>query len=377
MFYLTTLSTGFGISAFSRNRFDLTNTVNILSTLIRVVLIVVLFNAFQPRVWHVGVSMLIAVGFSSAAAYCIWKHVTPMLELRMTWFSLSSLRQMMDMGWWIVINSLGTLLYLSIDLLVVNRILGYEATGQYGAVMTWATLLRSFAGVVAGVFGPTIIILYTRADMPGLVRYSRQAVKFLGLIMAVVIGLISGFSKPLLGLWLGPSYVTFAPLMALMTIHLCVNLAVLPLFSIQVATNHVRLPGMITCGMGLLNLILAVILVGPVGWGMYGVAVAGAITLTAKNVIFTPLYAAHILKLSNTTFCRELIPIVATTTCLAGVGWLVTRLFCITNWPALLAAGLVSGVFAAGAIYRLLLTNSERSRLVDMMRQGIGAMRQI
>jgi len=92
-----------------------------------------------------------------------------------------------------------------------------------------------------------------------------------------------------------------------------------------VATNHVRLPGILTCVMGLGSLGLALLLAGPVGWGMYGVAVAGAVMLTAKNLVFTPLYTARILGLGYGTFYREILPVVASTIGLAGAGWWLAR----------------------------------------------------
>ena len=116
--------------------------------------------------------------------------------------------------------------------------------------------------------------------------------KLVGLLMALPIGLICGLSSPLLQTWLGPKFAELSWLMTLMTIHLSVNLAVLPLFSIQTATNAVRTPALVMIVMGMGNLGLAIFLAGPMGWGLYGVAAAGAIALTAKNLVFTPLYAA-------------------------------------------------------------------------------------
>jgi len=367
MFNLTTLTTGFGVSAFCRNRFDLTNAVNILSTIIRVTLVVLLFSYNIPKVWHVGASLLIATICSSVGSYCIWKYLTPMIELRMKWFSLSTFHQMTGMGWWIVINSVGSLLYLSIDLLVVNHLFGAEATGQYGAVMIWSSLLRSFAGVIAGVFAPTMIMYYSQNDLNGLVRYSRHAVKFLGLIVAIPIGLICGMSKPLLHLWLGPSFTHLAPLMSLMTFHLCVNLAILPLFHIQVSTNHVRLPGIVTCIMGLLNLGLAVFLASFAGWGMFGVAMAGAIMLTAKNLVFTPLYVAHVLRLKWTAFYRETLPVVTLTLALAVSGSGVSSWLTINSWQRLLLAASLMGAISLGIIIVFILDKGERSYIRQML----------
>ncbi len=360
MFFLTTLSSAFSITSFCRNRFDLSNAVQIINTVARIAIIVLLFSFCVPRVWHVGLALFIGTVISGIGAILIWRYLTPMLELRLSWFSLVSLRQMTGMGSWIVINTVGSILYLSIDLIVINKMLGSEATGQYGAVMTWSAFLRSFAGVIAGVFGPTIIMYYSRNDINGLVQYSRQAVKFLGLVIAIPIGLICGLSKPLLQLWLGETFIPLAPLMSLMTFHLCVNLAVLPLFNIQVATNNVRLPGIVTCVMGLMNLGLAIILTRSADWGMYGVAAAGAIMLTAKNLFFTPIYAARVLRLKWTSFYREIFPIIVLALGLAAMGWGVTSWLAIDSWLRFAAVATVLGTISAGFIFVGLLNKAER-----------------
>jgi membrane protein EpsK len=367
MFCLTTLSSAFSVTSFCRNRFDLSNFVNITNTMVRISLIVLLFHLFAPRVWHVGLALFVATLVSGIGAILICRQLTPMLQLRMSWFSLLTLRKMIGMGGWIVIDSIGAILYLSIDLVVVNKLLGPEATGRYGAVLMWSALLRTFAGVIAGVFAPTIFILFSRNDIVGLVSYSRRAVKFVGIVLAIPIGLICGLSKPLLHVWLGSSFVPLAPLMSLMIFHLCVNLAVLPLYNVQVATNHVRLPGIVTCVMGLLNLCLAIALVGPAGWGMYGVAAAGAIMLTTKNIVFTPLYAAKILGVTGTTFFLELVPIVGLTIGLSLLGWVVATGLNIQSMSSLVASGIILGTLAGAIAFTVILNSEERSQAVCLL----------
>lgn len=367
VFLMTTILSTFTTSSFCRNRFDLANAVNIVTTLSRLALIVLFFSIWQPQAWHVGLATLLAAALSMAGAVLIWKHLTPMLRIRPSQFSLASLRSMTDMGGWILVNHMGSILFLSIDLLVINRLLGPECTGRYGAVMTWATLLRSLAGVIAGVFTPTIIMLHSRNDTPGLIRYSRQAVKLLGLAISIPIGLICGLSTPLLRLWLGDEYVPLAPLMSMMTFHLCINLAVMPLFGIQVATQRVRIPGIVTAAMGVANLILAITLTEYFGWGMYGVAAAGAIALTAKNLIFTPWYGARITGAHWAAFYREMMPIAAMTCALIVASWLVATTLWLNSWQALMGAGALLALGAGALSFFYVLTQSERSQVVTRL----------
>jgi membrane protein EpsK len=123
----------------------------------------------------------------------------------------------------------------------------------------------------------------------------------------LIIGYICGFAPQLLSWWVGPEYMKLSPLMFLMLSHLVINLPVTSLFTVNVAYNKVRIPGIIIFFMGIGNFLLAVIIPYLTGWNFYGVALAGAIMLTLKNAFFTTWYATKILEISRTTFVNSMI----------------------------------------------------------------------
>jgi membrane protein EpsK len=370
MFYLTTLTTPFAVAAYCRNRFDLTNGVAIAGTLVRALAILVLFNVSLPRIWHVGLGMVASAGVVAALSIIVWRRLTPTLRVQRSAFSRRALKQLAGMGGWILVNQFGALLFLSVELVLVNRICGAEAAGRYGAILLWPSLLRSLAGVVAGVFGPTVLYLHGGGDTPGLVAYAKGAVKFVGLGTALPIGVVCGLAYPLLRTWLGPSFASLAPLLVIMCIHLCVNLAVLPLFNIQVATKDVRVPGIVTCVMGLANVGLALLLARACGWGMYGVAAAGAVVLSLKNLVFTPLYAAHILRCRLDSFLWEMLPVILVTILTAAAGRIMASWWDLSGYFHLGVAGAVLTLGYLTLTYSLILTSEERSRLSDLFSLG-------
>jgi membrane protein EpsK len=365
VFLLTTLRSPFNVASFCRNRFELSNAVAIAETVVRVSIIILLFTLFVPQVWYMGLAMLCASGFGFFLSLMVWRYLMPMLAVRWSDFSRQTLKELTGMGIWMFISHIGNILFFGIDLLVVNKMLGTEAGGKYGAIMIWSNALRALAGVLSGVFTPTIISLYGQQDTPELLAYARKSVKFVGLLMALPIGLICGLAQPLLHIWLGPSFETLAPLMILMSIHLCVNLATMPLIGVMVATNRVSLNGLLTCLMGAGNLGLAVWLSGPAGWGMYGVAAAGAIMLTAKNLLFTSSYSAHLLNLPFHIFFRELLPIVLATTGTIIAAKLITSIIDITGWFTLI--GTVGGISITFIIstYLGILTREEKNVILS------------
>jgi len=367
MFLLSVAASSFEVSSFCRNRFDLRNFVTITGTLLRVGLVVLLFSISEARIWHVGAGIVLAAVATTVGAILLWRTITPELHISLQAFDLKTLKSLVNSGGWIALNQTGTILLLSIDLLVINRLFGPDSCGRYATLLQWSGLLRGVASALAAVLAPTIIYHYARRDIDRLVSYARNSVRYLGLCMALPVGLVSGLSRPLLHVWLGPDFVSLAPLMTLMTVHLCINLCYLPLHNIATATNNVRLPGLVQIAIGAANLLLALLLAGPANMGMYGVAVAGAVVITLKNTVFTPLFSARIIGRSLSTFYRESTPIIAVNVTIFALCRLSSQFLPLTSWSALIGMGTLIGLLYALFAWFALINKEERQSIRNLI----------
>lgn len=360
MFMLTVISTPFDVATFCRNRFDIRNAVAIFASIMRVSIVVFLFNFGHAEIWHVGLGILVASLLSLLGSLWAWKKLTPELYIDFRQFSIKTLKELVGTGGWIAVSQIGTILLLSIDLLVVNRLLGSESTGYYASLLQWSALLRGLGTAIAGVLAPTIIYHFARNEIDSMVTSCKQSVKFLGLFLALPVGLISGLAKPLLCVWLGPNFVPLAPLLLVMTAHLALTLGFMPLHNISIATNNVRIPGLFQIAIGVLNLALAVFLAGPIGWGMYGVAVAGGIILILRNLLFTPFYAAKIIGRIPTTFTAELFPIVLVGVLVTMTSWAIASYIDLNSWVKLITYCLSFASFYLPGVWFFLINKDEK-----------------
>jgi len=339
-------SSNFTVSLFAYNRLDLQNMLNIIALFVQVSLIVLLFTTFSPQLGYIGCAYLVSSIVFLFGAILLSKRINPNLSVKPQDFDRSRLHELTQMGWWSIVNQIGSLLFLQIELIIVNLLFGATVAGEYAVVLLWATIIRGIAGTLAGVLNPMILTYYAKEKFDQIIQVSKSAVKGLGLFIALPIGFICGFAPIILTLWVGPEFAHLAPLMWVLTLPLVINLCVLPLFIITVAFNKVRIPGVVTLFMGFGNVILAISLPLLFGWSYYGVAIAGAIILTLKNSFFTPWYATKIMNISANTFTKSMISGLLATVIIAGFSAIIGTIFIPSSWINLaIFCGIISIVY--------------------------------
>ncbi|MCC4765385.1 oligosaccharide flippase family protein [Methanosarcina sp. DH1] len=340
-FLLRAWGSNFGVSLFAYNRLDLQNLVNAVNIIVQTSLIVILFKLYSPNLVYIGLAYLIGAIAALVLSIFFSRKINPHLKVNVKDFCRSKVNEITSMGGWVIIDQIGSLLYLQIDLIVVNKLFGTIAGGEYSVVLTWSTMLRAVAGMLVGVITPIIYTYYATGRINELINISKFTVKLIGLAMALPIGYICGFAPQLLTLWIGPKFAKLSLLMVLMLCHLVINLPIMSLFAINFAYNKVKIPGIVTFLMGIGNFLLAITIPYITGWNYYGVALAGAIMLTLKNAFFTPWYATKVLGISRITFVNSMVPGVFAMVVTAGVSFLFGNYLQISGIISLVTYGII------------------------------------
>jgi len=365
-FLVNLLASIFGVPMYANNRLDISRSIDIGRYVLRLAGIVTLFIAFGPALRYVGYVDLTISLILLGVQVVVGKRLAPALKLALHYFDWRKIRELTGMGGWLLLNNIGALLFLRIDVWVCNRFVSAEAAGDYAAVLQWAILIRHGGAIISAVIAPMIVIYYARSEIERVIRLAKVSVRVLSLVLAVPISMMCVFSSSLLRLWLGESFVNLAPLMVLMLCHLVITVGALPLFNIQVAMNRVRWPGLVTFFMGVVNLVLALSFIKYFNWGVYGVAIAGAIVLTAKNALFTPIYGAIILHQPWYMFLRSYVSGVAFLVGLVMFEWLVGTYVHPTSWMHLGVIFVMVSVIGLAATW-LALAKRDRQIMIDMM----------
>ena len=366
-FVVTTMGSSFAVSSWTQNRLDLRNYLLVANQLLRVVVVVIIFLFSHPSVSQVGFGLTFAALITLLGDLILWRKLTPQLFIKISSFDKSRIRTLFSMGGWMVVNQAGTILFLNIDILVVNIFIGPVEAGKYGSVLLFSLMLRNLASRISTVFTPFMVNKYASKDYETMKVFSVQVVRLMGIAMALPVGLLCALAKPVLELWLGSSFGELSFLLVIMLFHLPINLAVLPLFGLQVTLKKVKWPGIVTLLTGIVNYIVAIIFVKYFKLGMLGVALAGALVLTIKNAVFTPLYGASIQEVKKLTYLVPLIPGVPLAALIATLAWFMSLLIPIHNLLSLIEVTLIIGGSYFLFIFSCLLTKQERQVLINFI----------
>lgn len=365
-FLINLMVSVFGVPLYANNRLDISRSIDIARQVLRVTGIVVLFLTLGPTLRYVGyVDLAISVA-SCLTIVTIGKRIAPELRVDFHFYDWRKVKELTAMGWWLFVNHMGFLLFLRMDIWVCNRFIGAEEAGDYAAILQWSNLIRQTGTLLAAVTAPMIMIYYARSEIERLIHLSKLSVRVFSLVLAIPISLLCVFSEPLLRIWLGESFARLWPLMLIMVSHLAINVGMMPLFSIQTAVNKVRWPGIVTLIMGIANLALAIFLAKYVGWGIYGVAVAGAIVLTAKNALFTPIYGALILHQPWYTFLKSYISGLVFQGGLFIVAYILGSYVQPASWVHLGATCLIIGLVGL-IVSWFILSKRDRRLMIDLI----------
>jgi membrane protein EpsK len=361
------LSTG----AYSANRLDINNGINILSNLVRLAFLIVIFSVFGAKIWHVALSSFLQVVISIILAYFSFKKLLPLIRFSIRNFNIANSVELFSSGFLNSIVLLGNLFLTQIDLIVGNRFLSPEIIGMYAAILLLPNSIRNIAMAISSAFTPTTISLYSSGDMKGLRVYSNQVVKFCGLLIGWPVAIISGLSIPIISLWLGKDYSLYQYTIILMLLPLTLHLAVNQLHNVQQAMNKVKVPAIVSVILGAFNIILAIFLTSRMHMGILGIVLSGITMSTIRTVIFLPIYTSIITNQSKLAYYKGLVPplIVASLTC--GIGIYLQKIVKVDSlFPIFFAAVALSIFYFSLSV--LLLNREDRKTISQKLFLLIG-----
>lgn len=368
---LTVVSSVFGVAAFVVNRLDLNSNRVILSKVINILIVFILLLLYKPKIYFISIAVLGASLYLTFANVRLTKRLLPDFHIQCSAFKTDAVKEIVSSGIWNSFNQLNLILLSGLDLLITNIFIDEKNMGLLSVAKTIPTAFLSLLGTIGNIFTPVFTELYAKGEKKRLVNEVNFSIKVFSFLLTVpIIGFIV-FGYEFYSLWLPMrSANEILTIQILSVITLGPNIFssyIYSLYSVNTVTNKLKIPVLVSLGLGILSTVLVLIFVNTTELGVFAVAGVSSILLILRVLFFVPTYAAHNLELPLFSFYKEFFKALAS----AGV-LLILFIFCkqfvaISSWIELLVCGLLFGV--GGYVFNLfsILNKNERLRLKNMI----------
>ena len=365
--FTSSISAPFMAGIYIRHRFDLDSLVKILAKTIQISIIFVLFEMYEPKLRFYGLSYFgMAVTLLMSMMF-LQRKLIPELHVNYRMFNKYYMLEMSNMSFWTVINQVGSLLYITIAIVLVNILLGPEVAGKYAAIVQWVTLLGVLGGSISSVFIPIAYEYIAKNDIKTLAKQLSRSVRYIALIIGYPVSFLSGASEPILVIWLGDDFSGLSNIMWIMLAPWVITVGVRPLFGVFTGMNKVVIPAIVTLTVGLVNILSIYIFVKILGYGLEGVALSLLLCFSVKNMFFTTIYSAIITKQKLNKYIYQLIPGILMSFIFSVLFYFIWVVYDIRSLPELIITGVFLGFIYMLVAYDLFVTKSDKRMFLRML----------
>jgi O-antigen/teichoic acid export membrane protein len=255
--------------------------------------------------------------------------------------------------------SLGALLLLQTDKIIIATVLGPGAIPQYEAVTKIAFSLMAFSLLIVNTTTPFLSKAHAAGDAPQVRTILLRNVRVSTATLALFGSFVAVFGKEVIDIWLGPGNFVGFPVLWTLLVMILLEVHHSALAAGTMATGRLDFVW-IAIAAGVLNISIALVLIRPLG--LWGVALGAMIAQMLTNNWYAPVLTLRHFSLSGSTYVRSVIApvLLMLFACLASNGLVGYLSDGKSTFLSLATAFFLAMAFGVVAFYLVILTPDER-----------------
>ncbi|MCL8535276.1 hypothetical protein M9991_00175 [Chryseobacterium gallinarum] len=256
-FFSSLITSFFSIVLYADNRLDLLNKINIIRTSSKVLLNVLFFTIISVDIKYVGIGNFIGETIVAIYTYFLFRIIIDKnIKLNFRKIQKNIFSSLLIMTLWVIIHQIGDLAIYKTDILFVNKFWSVKESGILGAISDFGSYIMLLIGVISSLFGPLILIAYSKGNHEEVKNMALSNCLLIGLITSLIVALLIGFSAEFLRLWLGKEYLNYHSWLDFKLISLPFYAASGVFAFVYRSWNKVKFPAIMTVVIGLITIVM-------------------------------------------------------------------------------------------------------------------------
>lgn len=367
-FFVSLIGGVFSIATYCTNKLYLSSIKNMESSIIKCLVIVALFILFKPAVFYVGLATLIAGIFIVLFNIKFTKELLPNIKIDKANFSKAKIKTLISSGLWNSITNLGNVLADGLDLLISNLAIDGTMMGLVALSKTPGNVLGTVINNISNVFQPQIIGFYSKEDIDGVVKETKQGMKITSIFGSLAFAYIIVFGYSCCKVWMPEVDVGLLHILCILTFInvFCGGMAT-PMYNIFTITNRVKGNAILNLLSGGISTALVFLLINITDLGVYAIVGVSAIVGLIKGFTIVPIYVAKCLNVKWNTFLPTILRYIISTAITVLVYFGLSLLISVNSWGMVLATILLCVIIGVGINYLVLFNKSDRQRFKEII----------
>lgn len=371
-FFIATALPNWSIAMFATNKIYLNSLRSVEASLLKLVTICILFIAFQPKVYYVGLATLISSIYITIFSGYYKSILLPQLKIKYIYFEWRYVKELVYSGIWNTINQAGIMLLSGLDLIIANLFVSPVEMGMLALSKTLPNVISNLAGTLNGVFAPALTIDYAKNDKMALKKSLKQSMKLTGTILTIPLTILILYGKEFYQLWVPNENASMLNMLSILTCFGFVfTCGIQCLYNIFTVTNKVKVNSILLLCSGIISTFIVFILLNTTNLGVFAIASVSSFINLIRNMFYTVPFAAKYIGLKWNTFFPEVFTSVKSVIILILVGSLIKRIVIVNSWMTLIISCILTSILGLLLNAIIVLNKNERSYLINKIRSKL------
>ena len=301
-FLITLASVAWKVYGQIKDRIDLTNLIEGISSAFHLSLLIFMYWFLTPNIWYVGLATFLpSLVVLVSSVYLSYKYL-PEIHIRISDVSKNAFKTLVIKGVWNAIDGLGNTLNTGLDLLITDLMLTSTEMGKVSVAKTASLIVPKFYSMISNSFYPKILSAYSSHNIYDMIKWCKRAMRICAAVTNSLFICFVFLGEDFLRLWIPNQDIKTIYILIVISLIPCVVEGVTyPLYSIFTLTTKIMVPTMITIVCGLINVVSMYVLLKNTTLGIYAVVITTAFIVTVAH-LFTPFYSCICLGIERKTF---------------------------------------------------------------------------
>lgn len=365
-FFCANIQNTLNIATTVKNKQYLSNAMIMAGSVVRILILVILFNSFELHVYYVSLAAGIVSVLSILGYYGIKRTIMPDIVFEAKSFDMSAMKDMLTSGAWSVVNKCGDLLMTGFDLLLTNVLIGSIEMGILSVAKTIPTHLITLASTLSWNWNPKMTKEYANGDIPQMLSTIDLSAKVSMLLVTVPTMAFCVFAPYFYNLWMPTQDANLLSVLSILSVMAYTMLTgTASVFNLFTITNNLKLNSISYCIGAVISILVSVLCVKYTSFGIYAVAGVSSIITIIRNLIVMLPYAAKILGLKWFAFYKYVVINIGCSIIVAGISFAVRAVMPLSSWFDFFVACCVTGIISVLCLSLLVLKKEQRKALLN------------